>query len=76
MSGEFLPLIQISCLATSTELEDRVRFRSYFQMLSSDADLALTFFGAIQQYEWRRVAFIVQNENLYTVVSFGTDLGR
>ena len=40
-------------------------------MLPTDAALALTFFGVIQQYEWRHVAFIIQNENLYTVVSFG-----
>jgi len=38
-------------------------------MLNTDADLARGFFGIIKQFGWRKVAFIEQNENLFTVVS-------
>ena len=64
----FLPCVQISCVTSSTELVNRVRFRYYFQMLPTDAELAPAYFGVIRQYGWRRVGLIVQNENLFTVV--------
>ena len=60
---------QISCVSSSAELVDRQRFRYYFQMLATEADLAIGFFGVIKQFGWRKVAFIEQNENLFTVVS-------
>ena len=62
--------MQISCLASSTALVDRVRFRYYFQLLPTAPSIAPAFFGVIQQYGWRRVGLIVQNENLFTVVSY------
>jgi hypothetical protein len=46
-----------------------VRFPSYFQLLSTEETLAFAFYGVIKEYEWRRVALLVQNENLFTVVS-------
>ena len=61
-------LSQISCVSSSTELADRVRFRYYFQLLSTEVSLAPAYFGVIRQYGWRRVGLIVQNENLFTVV--------
>ena len=61
--------IQFSCVSSSTELANRQRFRYYFQMLATEADLAIGFFGVIKQFEWRKVAFIEQDENLFTVVS-------
>ena len=64
--------MQISCASASTELANRVRFRYYFQMLASDADVVPTYFGVIQQYGWRKVGLIVQNENLFTVVRRNT----
>ena len=64
----FLPCVQISCVTSSTELVNRVRFRYYFQMLPTDAELAPAYFSVIRQYGWRRVGLIVQNENLFTVV--------
>ena len=66
------PSMQISCASSSTELANRVRFRYYFQMLGSDADLAPTYFGVIQYYGWKRIGLIVQNENLFTVVRNNT----
>ena len=61
--------IQFSCASSSTELANRQRFRYYFQMLATEAELAIGFFGVIKQFGWRRVAFIEQDENLFTVVS-------
>ena len=66
--SHFLPSVQISCVTSSTELVNRVRFRYYFQMLPTAAELAPTYFSVIRQYGWRRVGLIVQNENLFTVV--------
>ena len=39
-------------------------------VLPTAASIAPAFFGVIRQYRWRRVGLIVQNENLFTVVSF------
>ena len=64
----FLPCVQIPCVTSSTELVNRVRFRYYFQMRPTDAELAPAYFSVIRQYGWRRVGLIVQNENLFTVV--------
>ena len=61
--------IQFSCASSSTELANRQRFRYYFQMLATEAELAIGFFGVIKHFGWRRVAFIEQDENLFTVVS-------
>ena len=66
--------LQISCVSSSTELADRVRFKSYFQLLPTEADIAPAYFGVIRQYEWRHVALIVQNENRFTVVSTLMDI--
>ena len=61
--------IQFSCISSSAELADRQRFRYYFQMLATEADLAIGFLGIIKQFGWKKVAFIEQDENLFTVVS-------
>ena len=61
---------QISCVSSSPALENRSRFKRYFQLLSSEATLALAYYAIIKEYEWRRVSFIVQDESVFTVVSF------
>ena len=61
---------QFSCASFSPELSDREKFRYYFQMLATESDLAIGFFGVIKQFRWRKVAIIEQNENLFTVVSY------
>ena len=38
-------------------------------MLATEAELATGFYGVIKQFGWRKVAFIEQNENLFTEVS-------
>lgn len=61
--------MQISCSTASTELIDRTRFRRYFQLLQTMVDIAHIYEGLINHYEWKYVSLVVQNENLYTVVS-------
>ena len=61
--------LQLSCVSSSTELADRHRFRSYFQMLATDENLALGFYAVIRQFNWGYVSIIQQNENLFTRVS-------
>ena len=61
--------MQISCASSSDELSDRVRFPYYFQLLPSEVNLARVFYSIIKEYDWRRVALIVQNEYRYRAVS-------
>ena len=63
-----ITLLQVSCIASSPAFRDRELFPRYFQLLPTDASLAIAYLGVIQFYEWKRVAIIVQNENLFTVV--------
>ena len=67
--------IQISCVSSSTALRNRLRYPFYFQLLSTEETLAFAYYGAIKEYGWRKLALIVQNENLFTVVS-GWDNGN
>ena len=45
-----------------------MRFPYYFQLLPSEINLARVFYSIIQEYGWRRVALIVQNELRFKVV--------
>jgi len=38
-------------------------------MLATAERLGITFFGIVQQFQWRRVSIIEQNENVFTAVS-------
>lgn len=60
--------MQLSCVSSSSALRDRSRFEKYFQLITSDDTLALAYYGVISEYGWRYVSFIVQDENLFTVV--------
>ena len=68
MSMTAWSLLQISCASSSDELSDRVRFPYYFQLLPSEVNLARVFYSIIKEYDWRRVALIVQNEHRYKTV--------
>ena len=61
---------QMSCVSSSPLLSDRVRFPRYFQLLSSAKRIAFGYFNIIKEYRWRRVAIIVQDENVFRVVSY------
>ena len=60
--------LQLSCVSSSAALENRDRFRYYYQLLNSEASITYAYFATIRQYQWSRVALIVQNENLFTEV--------
>ena len=62
-------LAQISCSTASTELIDRKRFKRYFQLLQTMIDITDIHEGLINHYNWKYVSLVIQNENLYTVVS-------
>ena len=62
--------IQFSCASSSPELSNREKFRYYFQMSATETNLAVGFYGVIKHFEWKKVAFIEQNENLFTEVSY------
>ena len=63
-------IVQLSCASTSPVLSDRSRFRRYFQLLPSMVDIANGYVGVFQLYGWRHITLIVQEENLFTEVSF------
>ena len=66
----FFPVyIQISCFSTSAELSDRVRFPRYFQMGTTEETVANGFYALIKEFQWKKVALIVQDENLFTEVA-------
>ena len=62
--------IQFSCISSSPELSDREKFRYYFQMSATEANLAIGFYGVIKHFGWQKVAFLEQNENVFTEVSY------
>ena len=78
MAADFLhklhsmSLFQLSCQSSSSELINRERFRRYFQLLSDESNQANSLYAIIKEFNWRYVAFIVQDENLFTVVSVFT----
>jgi len=39
-------------------------------MLASTEQLSIAFFGIVKQFQWRKVAIVEQNENVFIVVSF------
>jgi len=65
----FVPFLQISCVSSSTALRNRQKYPFYFQLLSAEDMLAFAYYGVIREYGWRQLVLIVQNENLFTVVS-------
>lgn len=63
--------LQVSCVSSSPALSNRDVFKYYFQLLPADDALALGFFAIIRRYEWRHVAIIQQDENIFETVSNG-----
>ncbi|XP_064390850.1 gamma-aminobutyric acid type B receptor subunit 2-like isoform X2 [Halichondria panicea] len=59
---------QVSYASSSIELSDRSRFLNFFHTYPSDADFAPAVVSLIQEYGWRRIAFITQDESLFTEV--------
>ena len=55
-------------MSSSGILGNRIRFPSYFQLLATMEKTAIGYFGVIRKFGWRRIALIVQDENLWTAV--------
>ena len=55
-------------MSSSALLGNRVRFPSYFQLLATIERTATGYYGVIRTLGWKKIAFIVQDENLWTVV--------
>ena len=56
-------------MASSTELRNRAKFPYYFQMLNTEEIMAYAYYAMFKRFKWRRVTLIVQDENLFRVVS-------
>ena len=60
---------QVSCQSSSSELANRERFPTHFQVIASELNIAFGFYGTVRQFRWQRVSMIVLNENIFTLVS-------
>ena len=61
-------MFQISYVSSSSFLANRQQFKTYFQMLASEKNLAYGYYGLIQQFRWENVALIVEQQNLFILV--------
>ena len=61
-------MFQISYVSSSPILTNRQLFKTYFQMLASEINLAYGYYGLIQQFRWKKVALIVEQQNLFILV--------
>ena len=61
-------ILQLSCASSSPELSDRRRFPNYFQLLPSMVNVAHGYVSVFQQYAWRKVVLIVQEERQFLEV--------
>ena len=59
----------MSCVSSSPSLSDRVHYPRYFQLLSSAERIVFGYYAVIREFEWRRIAIIVQDEALFRAVS-------
>ena len=60
---------QVSCDSASAELENRDKYRKYFQLIPTEMELVPAFFGIMQSFGWNRVIIIQEEENLFTLVT-------
>ena len=65
--------MQVSCATSTPVLSNRERFPNYFQLLPSNLEFADTYFGVIREFNWRHVVILLQNENLFTLVTEGSN---
>ncbi|CAI7989811.1 Gamma-aminobutyric acid type B receptor subunit 1, partial [Geodia barretti] len=62
----FYNITQLSCVSSSPDLQNRERFRYYFQLVATNLLGAHGFFGIIQHFGWRKVRLVAQDENVFT----------
>ncbi len=61
--------MQVSYESSSVELDDQDRFPNFFRVIPSDAEFPTVFNAILQQYGWKRVAILTQNEGIFTEVN-------
>lgn len=59
---------QISYASGLSTLSDRTRFKYYFRTLPNTFYFAPAILGVLNNFNWRRIAFITQNQNLFLQV--------
>ena len=69
-SGSKFVLLQLSCSSASQELENRTRYPRYFQLLQTWIVVSHAVYGIIKEFGWRHAVFILQNENVFSNVSY------
>ena len=52
----------------AVELNDRIRFRSFFRTLPTNRNLALGVLRTVKQFGWRKMLIITQNEDVFAGV--------
>ena len=64
-----LPPLQISPASASSTLSDRSRFKKYFRTFPTFEIFAPAVLSLLEHYNWSRIVFLTQNENLFNNVS-------
>ena len=67
-------ILQVSCDSAAPELEDRTRFKRYFQMIPTEASLSNIFKALIDQYGWHKLHTIAPNRDVFITVCFSNVL--
>eukprot|EP00731_Ephydatia_muelleri_P010489 Em0005g1075a len=75
-------ITQVSYASGSSSLSNRAQFKNYFRIWPSFKDIAPGLVSILKHYNWTRVSFLTQKENLFTslilpiVYSSDLQLGR
>ena len=61
--------MQISYASASSALSNRAQFKNYFRTVPSFKGIAPAMVSILRKYNWKRILFLTQNENLFTTVN-------
>ncbi|KAL5493727.1 hypothetical protein EMCRGX_G014947 [Ephydatia muelleri] len=59
-------ITQVSYASGSSSLSNRAQFKNYFRIWPSFKDIAPGLVSILKHYNWTRVSFLTQKENLFT----------
>ena len=61
--------LQISFASSVSSLSDRTRFRNFFRTYPSSVEnFVPTLLSVLNHYDWNRIMFLTQNENIFNKV--------
>ena len=63
-----LSSLQISPTSAASALSDRSRFKKYFRTDPTFENFAPAVLSLLEHYNWSRIVFLTQNENLFNNV--------